>query len=111
MGELLAARTYYERALPILKTRLGSDHSDTARVLNNLGAALGGLGELDAARDAHHRTQAILEAQLGPDHPYTASNRSGGRRRAAGRMTVMPRGAGTVGHPCCSLPSANAIVR
>jgi tetratricopeptide (TPR) repeat protein len=66
------ARQLFERALAILEARLGPDHPDVARSLNNLGNALRARGELPAARSHYERALPILETQLGADHPDTA---------------------------------------
>jgi tetratricopeptide (TPR) repeat protein len=71
-GEYAEARPYYERALAIQEKALGSDHPDTARSLNNLGALLDSMGDLAGARPYYERALAIWEKALGSDHPDTA---------------------------------------
>lgn len=71
-SEYLQARPLAERALEMSEARLGPDHPDTARSLNNLAAVLRSHGDLDHARILHERALAIREARLGPDHPDTA---------------------------------------
>jgi tetratricopeptide (TPR) repeat protein len=68
-AEVGQARRLFQRAQAVLEARLGPDHPDVGRSLNNLGNALRGLGDLRAALHAHQRAQAILQARLGPDHP------------------------------------------
>ena len=74
MGDLTAARPYYERALAINEKSLGPEHPDTALSLNNLGALLRAMGDLAGARPYYERALAIWEKSLGPDHPDTATS-------------------------------------
>ena len=71
MGDLPAARPYYERALAVRERVLGPEHPDTAAGLNNLGALLVELGRVDEGRPFLERALAIYTARLGPDHPDT----------------------------------------
>jgi len=50
-----------QHALTIREARLGPDHPDVARSLDNLGIVLRRLGDLDAAADAHRRALTIRE--------------------------------------------------
>jgi hypothetical protein len=50
MGDLAAARPYYEQALEIRRRVLGDDHPNTATSLDNLGLLLQAMGDLPAAR-------------------------------------------------------------
>jgi tetratricopeptide (TPR) repeat protein len=75
MGDLDAARPYYQRALDIRLKTQGEDHPDTAVSLNNMGGLLQAMGDLDAARPYYQRALAILEARLGPDHPNPRATR------------------------------------
>jgi tetratricopeptide (TPR) repeat protein len=67
-AEVRQARQLYQRAHAILEARLGPNHRDVGRVLNNLGNAQRGVGDLRAARNAHEGARAILEARLDPGH-------------------------------------------
>ncbi len=72
MGELAAARPFYERALAINEEVIGATHPDTATSLNNMGTLLQAMGALEAARPFFERALAIREEVLGATHPDTA---------------------------------------
>ncbi|MEZ4428842.1 MAG: tetratricopeptide repeat protein [Nannocystaceae bacterium] len=65
-----------EAALAQLEPALGPGHLDVARVVNNLGAALGALGRHEDAAAAFARVLAIFEAALGGEHPLVAAVQS-----------------------------------
>jgi tetratricopeptide (TPR) repeat protein len=67
-------RSLFERALAIQEKVLGSEHTDTATSLNNLGRLLRDQGDFTAARPLLERALAICEKVLGPEHPDTATS-------------------------------------
>jgi tetratricopeptide (TPR) repeat protein len=76
MGDLQAARPYYDRALQIREAVLGPTHPDTAQSLNNLGMLLQAQGDLQAARPHLERALQIVELRLGADHLTTRTIRA-----------------------------------
>jgi tetratricopeptide (TPR) repeat protein len=68
------ARRYYETALSIRETALGSLHPDTATALNNLGGVLEAMGDYKEAQLYYERALAIRDKTLGPEHPVTANS-------------------------------------
>ncbi len=75
MGDLAAARPYYERALAIRERVLGPDHPDTAYSCNNQGTLFAYEGNFDEAVALVRRALAIFEKALGPQHPLTRQTR------------------------------------
>eukprot|EP00898_Chlorokybus_atmophyticus_P008812 jgi/Chlat1/8932/Chrsp94S08327 len=73
-GRYGKAEALLRRALAISEAKLGSDHPDTGKSLNNLADVLCELGKHDDAEALHRRALAICEAQLGSDHPDTATS-------------------------------------
>ncbi|MBK8905590.1 MAG: tetratricopeptide repeat protein [Anaerolineaceae bacterium] len=73
-GDYNAARPYYERALTIREAALGSDHPETAQILNNLGDLLRAMGDHAGARSYLGQAVTIREAVLGPNHFHTADS-------------------------------------
>jgi tetratricopeptide (TPR) repeat protein len=67
-AELPHATELLRQVLALDEARLGPDHPDTARSLNNLGTLLHAQGDLEGARSLHERALAIREARLSPDH-------------------------------------------
>jgi tetratricopeptide (TPR) repeat protein len=66
-GDLLDARSMFERALQIDQATNGPDHPDIAVHLNNLGTVLRDLGDLDGAKVHLERALQIDQAINGPD--------------------------------------------
>ncbi|WFE60052.1 tetratricopeptide repeat protein [Micromonospora sp. WMMD712] len=67
-GQHNVALPQEQRALAILKARLGPDHPTVATALFNLGASLTALGKADAALPLLQQGLAVAEAALGPEH-------------------------------------------
>lgn len=75
LGELAAARPYYERALAIREAVLGPQHPGTATSLNNLAWLSHDEGNIAEAVALMRRALAIRETALGPQHPDTQATR------------------------------------
>jgi tetratricopeptide (TPR) repeat protein len=73
MGELPAARPYYEKALEIRKKVLGEEHPDTARSLNNLSLLCYDENDFEGAAKLMRQAYVICKKALGGDHPDTIS--------------------------------------
>ncbi|MCB9007817.1 MAG: tetratricopeptide repeat protein [Ardenticatenaceae bacterium] len=76
MGDVPAARKYYERALATTEKALGSDHPTTAIRLNNLAWLTHDEGDYAEAARLMRQALAIRVKRLGPDHPDTVSSRN-----------------------------------
>jgi len=74
LGAYAQARPLYERALALREQRLGSEHPDTAEILNNLALSLREEGNHEAARPLLERALAINEKALGAEHAATATS-------------------------------------
>ena len=72
IGDLQAARPWFQRAAQVKEDVLGPDHPNVAVGLENLALLLQNQGQLTAARPYFERALAIRERALGPDHPHTA---------------------------------------
>jgi tetratricopeptide (TPR) repeat protein len=70
LGDLVGARSLYERALEIREKALGPAHIATAESLSNLASLLTDEGELAKARTYYERALAIFE-MISPEHPNT----------------------------------------
>jgi len=73
---LQGAKEHYERALKIGEKTYGSDHSNVAMIVNNLGLVLQNLGDLEAAKEHYERAVEIFRKFLGEDHPFTVTVRN-----------------------------------
>jgi serine/threonine protein kinase len=71
LGEYRLAIAQLERALAIQRTKLGPDHTETLRSMNNLAIAYFHLRRVDKALPLFEEQLRIKEAKLGPDHPET----------------------------------------
>jgi len=71
-GELVEARTLYERALDIMQVVLGADHLDVAELLFSLARISSEMGDYSEARSLYERSLEIFEAGLGRDHRKVA---------------------------------------
>ncbi|MBX7083353.1 MAG: protein kinase [Nannocystaceae bacterium] len=67
-GEDELARGRYERALGLLRHRLGSQHPDLASVLEMLASIDHRAGRLDEAEAGFREAVALIERAWGPDH-------------------------------------------
>jgi tetratricopeptide (TPR) repeat protein len=90
MGELSAAKPYYEQALQIWRDVLGDQHPNTASSLNNMGHLLQAMGELSAAKPYYEQALQIYRDVLGDQHPDTAIslNNMGGLLQAMGELSA-----------------------
>ena len=71
-GKYAEAEAHYKRALAIREAKLGKDHPDVARTLNNLADVYEAQGKYAEAEAHYKRALAIREAKLGKDHPDVA---------------------------------------
>ena len=71
MGDLAAARPYYERALTVSERVLGPEHPDTAISYGNLGSLVAAVGDTAEGRALLEKALRIFTARLGLNHPYT----------------------------------------
>ena len=76
IGDLSAARPYYEQALAIRRQVLGDQHPDTATSLWWMGHILMTEGKLVEAQPYYEQAFAIYLLRLGPNHPDTQAVRS-----------------------------------
>jgi hypothetical protein len=74
LGAYSEAVPFLRDALAIYERRLGPEHRDTARTLNNLALTLAYQGDYAGARPLHERGLAIIEKLVGPEHPDTAAS-------------------------------------
>ena len=79
------------------KAKLGPDHPDTLRSMNNLANSYDALGRHADALKLREETLALLKAKLGPDHPDTLCSMNNlamqlRRPRPARRRPQAPRG-------------------
>jgi tetratricopeptide (TPR) repeat protein len=70
-GELVIARSPFERALDLRRCRLGDDHPETLRSASNLTLDLWELGHLEPARRLAEDTLTRSRRILGDEHPET----------------------------------------
>jgi tetratricopeptide (TPR) repeat protein len=66
------AEPLYKRALNILEKMPGTDHPDTATILNNLGAFYVSQSKYADAEPFFRRSLTIVEQLLGANHLYVA---------------------------------------
>ena len=69
--------TLYEETLVLRKAKLGPDHPDTLRTMNNLAITYHALGREAEALELREKTLALHKAKLGPDHPDTLGSMIG----------------------------------
>jgi tetratricopeptide (TPR) repeat protein len=72
-GELSQATDLGQRACETLENRLGSNTTELATALGNLGIVLRLQGDLTSARSTQERALKIKEAVYGPDHQAVAT--------------------------------------
>jgi tetratricopeptide (TPR) repeat protein len=75
MGQIEAARPYFEQAMQIRERTLGQQHPDTAQSYWWLGVLAEGEGQLAEARTLYAQALAVYQQALGDDHPTTQSVR------------------------------------
>jgi tetratricopeptide (TPR) repeat protein len=71
LGEPSQALILFEKARATRAARLGPDHPDTLRSMNNLAEGYQAAGKLDLALPLYEETLKLQRAKLGPDHPDT----------------------------------------
>ena len=71
-GEYDKAIEYHLQALTIYRKKLGSNHPNTAVILNNIGAVYSSKGEHDKAIEYYQQALSIRRNKLGGNHPGTA---------------------------------------
>jgi tetratricopeptide (TPR) repeat protein len=72
MGDLQGAKENFERALKIAKSRIGENHPDVARYLNNLGTVVEQMGDFQRTKEMYERALKIDEVNFGENHPALA---------------------------------------
>ncbi len=73
-SQFAAAEPFYARALEIRERKLGEEHPDTLRSLNNLGVVLRVLKRYDEAEPIYIKTLELRKLILGAEHPETLSS-------------------------------------
>ncbi len=71
-GRFEEARAVFERALALLRERLGPEDLEVCRVLGNLGTTLAKLGRIEEALALHRQAVELAQRSVGPDHPDVA---------------------------------------
>jgi len=66
------AQVVLERAIAIIESRLGKNHSDLGHLLSNIASLHSQNGNWDKAEPLFNRSLAISEMAYGPEHPNTA---------------------------------------
>jgi CHAT domain-containing protein/Tfp pilus assembly protein PilF len=86
-GRLAEAVAAYEKAMQLAQQALGSEHPDTATLMNNLAGLYREQGQYGKAEPLYRRSLAIRESKLGKDHPDVAAalHNLGGLYREQGR--------------------------
>ncbi len=74
IADYLVARHLLEQALAIQEKSVGSDHSDTAKCMQNLASLLSDTGDYATAEMICRRALTIQEKTLGPVHPDTTDS-------------------------------------
>ena len=72
--QLHLALPLYEETLKLRKVKLGADHPDTLRSMNNLASGYQAAGKLDLALPLLEETLNLMKAKLGTDHPNTLTS-------------------------------------
>lgn len=70
----VGATKAYERALQLASQVFGSEHENTAAILNNLAILYSAMHQYAKAEPLYQRSLTIRESRLGPDHPGVADN-------------------------------------
>ncbi len=70
-GKLDLALPLFEETLKLQKSKLGPEHPDTLRAMNNLASAYQADGKLDLALPLYEEALKLKKAKLGPEHPNT----------------------------------------
>jgi tetratricopeptide (TPR) repeat protein len=87
-GQLDKALPLFEVTLEKQKAKLGPDHPDTLRGMNNLAAAYWTAKRLDRSLPLFEVALTLFQAKFGPDHPSTLNAQAnlGVNYRDAGRL-------------------------
>ena len=70
-GNTTLAVSLFEETLKLRKGKLGPDHPDTLKSMNNLVVGYLTAGKMDVALPLYEQTLKIMKAKLGPEHPHT----------------------------------------
>jgi len=100
-GDLEGAASLYERVLEIAEAKLGPDHPNVAKTLNNLAGIYHSTQRFTEARRLYERVLEIREKALGPDHPHMA--------KALANLGILLRGMGDYREARALLERALAI--
>src|SRR5271167_1083226 len=73
MGEYAKAEPLYQEALRICQKVFGSEHPNTAAILNNLALLYKDMGEYVKAEPLYQEALRIYRKVLGPEDPHTAT--------------------------------------
>lgn len=73
LGYYDKAKSLLEKAIPIQKKILGTEHPDVASSLSNLATIYAGQGDYKKAKQLYEKALAIREKTLGIEHPDVAS--------------------------------------
>ena len=79
-----------EETLALQKAKLGPDHPDTLRSMNNLANSYAAAGQNDRALKLREETLALRKAKLGPDHPDTLTQHEQPRQQLCRRRPARP---------------------
>jgi hypothetical protein len=71
------ARSLFERAWDLRRSRLGDDHPDTLESASNFALDLWGLGHYEQGRQVAEDTLTRMRRVLGDDHPHTLESANG----------------------------------
>jgi tetratricopeptide (TPR) repeat protein len=87
-GRLEAAERMYNRTLDIREKTMGSEHTSTLAIINDLGILYRLRGRLDDAERMYNRALDVREKTMGPEHPSTLAiiNNLGILYRRRGRL-------------------------
>jgi eukaryotic-like serine/threonine-protein kinase len=90
LGEPGKAIVLLEKARATYQAKLGPEHPDTLRCMNNLAQAYQAAGKLDLALPLFEETLKFRKAKLGPEHPDTLAsmNNVASAYLAAGKLDL-----------------------
>ncbi|MCJ8281022.1 MAG: tetratricopeptide repeat protein, partial [Rivularia sp. ALOHA_DT_140] len=73
-GLYVSAEPWNQQCLSEVKSRLGENHPDYAKSLNNLGILYSNMGRYDEAEPIYKQALELTKQLLGENHPETADN-------------------------------------